>query len=395
MKIYTNNIIIDIVNKIVNNEGKNKDFTWHYLFIVSYIRTAPYYDRTFYSKGFVNLNINHLRKLVSYDYAKKFLDDLIMYGIIETDNFYIKSSKSKGYKLSDKYKTEKFRLVEIEDIELNKKLTDVLNKPRFDLLKSTDGYGYITRCMDNLILDRKKAQRFVRDKIDKSEDKRIEFCKMVIELFDTKFATKDDTGDRLHNNLTNAPTEFRKFLSFDNKPLFQADIRNSQPFFLYCFLKSNCSIKETELNKYRDVVCKYGFYEFFAEKMGIKLTEKSRSKFKKRIFGGVLFDKNRKDLSDYEKVFEQEFPEIFYVVRRIKTERYKDVAIMLQKTESRFIFSCVETLMYLTKKQIPLFTVHDSISTTEEYIDLVENVMLEKFEKEFSIIPKIKTEKFA
>lgn len=395
MKIYTNNIIINTINNIVENEKIQKDFRWHYLFIVSHIRTAPFFDRNMYNNGYSNVNLDTLRKLVSFDYAKIFIDDLINHGVIESDNLYIKGVKSKGYRLTEKYMSEKFKLVEIEDVKLNTKLELLLKKDKNDLLLKMDGYGYVTKWMEELELDRTKALRFIRERIEKSKTRRIDFCKMVVDIFDNKFAKKDDTGNRLHNNLTNAPTEFRQYLKVNGEKLAQCDIKNSQPVFLYCFLREHCHVNEAELAKYHHVVCEYGFYEFFAEKMNKKLTEKNRSSFKKKIFSGVLFDINRKELSDYEEAFKTEFPEIFYVVRNIKTKNYKDVAIMLQKTESKFIFSCIEKLMFDTKNTIPLFTIHDSIATTKECIDLVEKVMIEKFEKDLTVKPQIKKEIFA
>ncbi len=394
MNIYVNNSIVDSIKSIVKNEKKNKDFTWHYLFIVSYIRTAPFFDRTYYNKNYVNLNLDLLRKLVSKDYAKKFLDDLVNYGIIECDNHFYKSSKSKGYRLKEEFKKDKFKLLKIKDEELNSKLDNILLKELKELLESTSSYGYVTQCMEKLDLDRPKALRYVRDKMKDDKEKRVDFCKTVIDIFTEKFAHVDDVGNRLHNNLTNAPSEFRKYLSYKGEKLWQCDIRNSQPLFLYCFLRDNCIVSSEELEKYRNVVCNYGFYEFFAEKLNIILDASNRGEFKKNIFGGVLFNSNKKDLSDYEKVFKQEFPEIFFIVRKIKSESYKDVAIMLQKTESKFIFTCIDELMFITKKQAPLFTIHDSISTTEKYIKTVEKVMSERFEKDYGVITKIKIEKF-
>jgi hypothetical protein len=128
--------------------------------------------------------------------------------------------------------------------------------------------------------------------------------------------------------------------------------------------------------------------------MGLKLTEKNRTEFKKKIFGGVLFDKNRRNLSKYEKVFKEEFPIIFYCMRDMKKENHANIPINLQKLESHFIFNCVDVLRK-KYKNIELLTIHDSICTIEGKEQLVYDVMIEEFQKMFNILPKIKIEKFA
>lgn len=42
--------------------------------------------------------------------------------------------------------------------------------------------------------------------------------------------TVDDTGNRLHTNLTNLPAEVRNFITYAGRPLVSIDIRNSQPY---------------------------------------------------------------------------------------------------------------------------------------------------------------------
>ena len=246
--------------------------------------------------------------------------------------------------------------------------------------------------MENLNVDRKKADKILNSKKILKESK--DHMKTMLDRFDEKFATVDSTGNRLHNNLTNISTILRKTLNYNGNTLVQCDLKNSQPLLFRVYLNKYPYIPKEELDKYLDVVCNIGFYEFFAKKMGLKLNEKNRTEFKKKIFGGVLFDKNRRNLSKYEKVFKEEFPIIFYCMRDMKKENHANIPINLQKLESHFIFNCVVVLRK-KYKNIELLTIHDSICTIDGKEQLVYDVMIEEFQKLFNILPKIKIEKFA
>lgn len=391
MNIYTNNTLINKIDLIVLEDGFEKNFKWHYLFIIHHLRIFPFIDRTYTRNDFIPVNMDVLKSLISYNYARVFLSNLVKNGIIECDNFCLKNIKSTGYRLKDEFYKEKFKFIPVEDKRLNEKLNKNVFKDKYKLLEGNDGYQYVTEWMEQLSINKTEADDYISTNIV-DEDKLYTY-QMVTDIFQQKFAKKDSTGNRLHNNLTNLPTPLRAFTSLNNQKLCQVDIKNSQPLFLYIALR-NYNINKLELDKYKTVVCKTGFYEFFATKLNFELDESNRSLFKKKIFGGVLFDKNRNYLSKYEQIFKEEFPEIFNVIRNIKSKKYEEVAIMLQKTESKFIFSCIEELMFITNKRIELLTIHDSIVTVIGKEEVVKKVMEEQFEKVYSIKAKLKIDIF-
>ena len=391
MKIYSNNILYNTILNISNNDNFDKNFLYHYLFIISHIRTYPYINRK-YSKGdFIPVNMKTLRKLISYDYANIFIDNLVSAGILECDNFIEIRKKSRGFRINKKYLSEKFNLIDIKDVRLREKLQKNLLKDKYELLKGSDSYQFVTECMEHVDIDVESCNNYTDNFVPDAN--KAEYYKTATEIFDVKFAVKDKTAERLHNNLTNLPTQLRKFTSYKGQKLSQIDLKNSQPLFLYTLL-SKMSIDDKELLKYKTVVTEIGFYEFFAEKLKYNLTAENRKEFKQNIFGGVLFNSNKTNLSEYEKIFKDEFPEIFYVIRYIKSKKYQDVAIMLQREESRFIFNCVDKIVWETKKRIPLLTIHDSICTTFGNEQTVYDIMKNEFEKNYNICPKLIVEKF-
>jgi hypothetical protein len=390
MNIYNTIQLNSKLDAILGKSNFKKDFKSHLLYIIFHIRTYPFKHRKFNDGDYIPIKLKYLRNLISYDYASKFLKLLVEEKVLDCDEVYEIGNKSKGYRLNEKYRKGSFYLQEMYDIELANKIKNKLGEITDEVLNRKDAYSYVTKCMQSLDMDYDKAEVILQNMPTNLRKK----FKMMVDIFDTKFATIDDTANRLHNNLTNISTLLRSTLSINGVQLSQCDLKNSQPLLFRVYLNKYPYIPKEELDKYLDVVCNIGFYEFFAEKLNMTLTEKNRMDFKKKIFGGVLFDRNRKNLSKYEKAFEKEFPIIFYCMRDMKSDNYKDIPIALQKLESQYIFHCVDKLSK-ENPGIELLTIHDSIVTTYGKEQIVYDLMVSEFQKMFNIIPKIKIEKFA
>jgi len=395
MYIYNNTIIDNKIDKILEKNNLDKIYKSDLLYIIFHVRTYPFKDRRYMNDDmeYVPIKLEYLRNLITYNKTNYFLDLLVNNGILETDNRFIVGSKSKGYRLAEKYKKGKFYLEELENKRLAEKIKRVLDGLKNKILERNDAYAYVTRCMENLIIDADKARKTI-NKLDITKNNKAKISTMV-DIFDTKFAKIDKTANRLHNNLTNIATVLRKHITYKGLEIVQCDLKNSQPLLLKPFIMREYPyLPKEELDKYEDVVCNIGFYEFFAEKLKIELTDENRQSFKKKIFSGVLFDVNRRGLSKYEKVFKEEFPIIFRCLRDSKKDCHKIIPINLQKLESDYIFKCVDILRE-RYKDIELLTIHDSIACVQGNEDKVYEVMMNQFIEMFNIKPKIKTEKFA
>lgn len=384
MKYYSNKYIDNILNK----DNINMRYLFHYLYIVTYIRVYRFKDRRYDKNDFVPVNIDILRNVINYNHAVGFLKTLVNLGIVESNNtFSRKNHQSTGYRLTKEVLTEKFYIPEKTDEKLNLRIKKAYEKLKLKLIQEDDlGYGYVTECMENVQIDEVSAEEFIKDLDTDKKD----FYKLQIEQFSNKFFSKDRTGNRLHNNLTNLYTPLRNFLSYNGEKLCQCDLRNSQLVFLYLLMR-DCHINPDELERFRYVVCEYGFYEFFAEKLSVPLTEETRKEFKVFVFEHLLFGANKLKLTDLEKAFKEEFPDIFYAMKFIKNEHYNSLAIELQKKESEFIFDCVRKL----NKKVPLLTIHDSICTTVGNEKIISELIAKEFKEKYSITVKIKTEIFA
>lgn len=419
MKVFTTKTIQQIVSKHCTETKKIKDFTYHYLYVVSNIYMRPYTDKRYTENDYVPLNMNLLEELISKREAKNVIDNLIKLGLIETDNKVIRGVKSKGYRLVNRFNDVWF-LTAIKDLKLAEKLHNKNDINNCDVNKRGGGYKVVNFWFNELELDYSKAKKYIDNHYRKdylsslkyvnthqTEKETAEFKKhfSTVSIYESnlsnitmfkdneKFICVDNKSNRLHCNLTNISTPLRQFLSLGGNKLWNVDIANSQPTFLGLLMRRRSTVDQEEVERYLEV-CKSGqFYEYIAELGGLDLDltdYKTRKKFKQSIFSGVLFDRNRKDLSKWEKTFQSVFPSIFKEVRDIKKKDYNAMAIMLQKEESSFIFSTVKKIDTVLKHKAPLLSIHDSIVSNEDNIYMVQQIMEECFADYYNYIPNLK-----
>lgn len=399
MKIFINPEIETVIATHCKKTKCRKDFTSHYLYVVSNIYIRPYTDKRIDDSDFVPLNMELLRTLISKQESEIIIDNLVKLGIVENDGLSIIGVKSRGYKIIDK-SSYKWELKEMKDRQLARKLTHKSEEMKVSIDKYGDGYRIVKDWFQLLDMDVKKAKKYISNHFRGDQEKyNSAFCSINLFNHRMKFISVDTTSYRLHCNLTNINAELRKFFTVDGQKLAQVDISNSQPLFLGMVMKSNTTVDPVELNKYLKLVCSGQFYEYLAEKApGTPFDLKNdevRKKFKKSIFSGVLFDENRIKLSKWELLFQNEFPTIFAAVRQIKEKDYNAMAIMLQKMESQFIFNAVAVIdREIGKGKAPLLTLHDSIVSTPQYINVVQQIMERLFQCEFGLLPKLKVVKF-
>lgn len=397
MKIYTTPTITAIVKELCN-DSKRKRFDWHYLYIVSNIRMRHLLDRRFLKEDFVPVNMELLESLISKQQAPIIMKNLIASGILECDNLVYRGSKSKGYRLTEIFQTSKWTLTEIKDL----KLAEKLSKKQIDLEQAINqhgkGYQIVNYWLGELEINSRNAKRYIAKQKGLTEKEEETYLKSV-EMIEKKqfFRSVDSKAKRFHSNLTNISTPLRQFLTIDGQELWGTDLTSSQPVFMAILMQNIPSVDRAELGRFTDCVMSGQFYEYLAEQAGLDLDLndfKVRKDFKQKVFGGCLFDRNRKKLSKWELVFQKSFPTIIEAVRTIKAKDYNSFAIMLQKAEAEFFFKAVEEAdKVLGKGRHFLNTIHDSIVATKENIDIVQQVLEELFFKLYGLTPTLKTEK--
>jgi hypothetical protein len=423
-------------------------------FAVGYIFDVANNQRSTLTKtGYVNIS-SEILKHYNSNYSIV-IDFLLDNKIIERD--YYEKNKCFGYRVTDTYLKD-FEVYEYKNSKfmyhLGKKLKNYYtyrgNKPN-------KGPIYLTKWFNKKLefeynnamveLNTKKYLKLYRSELGHK------YC--YYPVFRTRFEdfkhqyyrySQDDVSGRFHSSLTNLKKEFKKYFKYEGKELYQIDVVNCQPYLLQMILdlefwesklkelkyvkkiidqstinkvkdvinsiyimfpESELSPIITEVDSYIKSVNEGTFYEDF-----IKLIKKpgfNRSKAKTAIYQ-TLFSHNKfyhqNEFTDSKtgitypgaepkRCFYKEYPTISKIITIIKSGKNKaNLALLLQNIESYII---IEKCCYRISKEKPeclIFTIHDSISTTAEYLDYVRKVMEEEFEKFVGVPPEFSTSKW-
>lgn len=389
--IFTSQGIDDKIKPLIKQNTVRKNFEWHYKYVISLVYITPYKDRRFFENNFVPVNYEMLERCISKQEVSNILNNLTKWGILERDGI-IESGKSMGYRLINR-KSFKWKLNKIADKKLLEKIEKNRKEIKMNIAQRGGGYKAVAYWNTKLEIDYKKAKKYIDNHFRKDTDQ-FDSGLSTISMINAGqfFCTVDNTSNRLHSNLTNLATPLRKFLSVRGEKLFSIDIPNSQPTFLALLMSKRPNINPEEVSFMLEICRRGKFYEFMAEKGGVDwdLSEyKLRSEFKKKMFQSCLFDVNRSVLSKWEKVFKENFPSIFNEVRNIKSKNHNELAIMLQREESQFIFSLMKKLDEMFDGTSVLLTVHDSIISTYENMEIILSTMESEFARKYHFYPNL------
>jgi len=280
----------------------------------------------------------------------------------------------------------------------------------------------------------KKRKSDKRTRIHPKTQKRsIQFN--LYSLFTYNYNAKIDTNvHRLHSVITNMESIYRNFITFRGHRLVNIDIKNSQPYlasilfnpqfwdnastqFNYTHLPANIqtlinntridniplcrflrshlnSISDKqEINSYINTASEGLFYEYMIGLIKDKLGEEIDRKNVKTMMFEVFFSQNKylnQPMFKHKKMFSEIHPNIYEIFSLIKSNDHATLACLLQSIESEIILHrCCKRIWEEGNQQIPIFTIHDSIVTTTENKDLVENIMREELTNTIGVSPKL------
>lgn len=196
---------------------------------------------------------------------------------------------------------------------------------------------------------------------------------------------RNDTNGRLDTNLTNLPTVLRQFLISD-ETLYNIDIKNSQPFFLFALLYQENAISVEELSKYARLVVEGTFYEYLAAEYE-KFTGKPKTrKDAKALLFKIFFSKTTSFVK-IKEFFGGLFPEIMEYINENNRVSNSTVANKLSTIESTTIVSVV--LPALGEQGIKPFTIHDSFVCKESEIEAIIDTFNDKVISMYGIAPNL------
>jgi hypothetical protein len=137
-------------------------------------------------------------------------------------------------------------------------------------------------------------------------------------------------------------------------------------------------------------------YDKFAEQMGEKegYENSDRSTAKKALILALFTNNSFINSADAapKRLFRDIFPTVYRYFNMFKKLDQSILARLLQSIESWLILDQISTRISSERPDIPLFTVHDSILTTEGNEEYVKNVMEDLIGTYLSIKPTLKVE---
>lgn len=432
------------------------------IYIMGLISSIPAKNKDSITEdGFVLINSTLIRNAFK-DYLP-YLDYLILTGVLCTDGQYIQGEKSKGYKFTEKYANESLVRYNYPAFQQSVEAipSEVYSEEDGKFISNTVAnypylaHWYITK---GLNIDRQASENYaytiMRDKLrggketwDVNKDKSkgnfairkyppTQYHAALhninsIAIGDYKVSI-DTNVHRLHSVITNLQKIYRRFLNYNNIPLVNIDISNSQPYLLCLLLNpsfwdKNSSIKLNigmlpsniqarfpeeqisnivsylhtlnfeQIQEYITKTSEGKLYDYMANVINSGNTSNrvDRDIIKTMILV-VFFSSNKyfhQTDAKLKRVFNQHFPAIYELIKLTKSNHKENLACLLQSIESEIILHrCCKRIWKEGKQQVPVFTIHDSICTTTGNEEFVKAIMLDVLTDSVGIIPNIKIE---
>jgi hypothetical protein len=142
---------------------------------------------------------------------------------------------------------------------------------------------------------------------------------------------------------------------------------------------------------------KYGqLYEYLGEvfQTEINKTFSDRKKVKKEVLL-IFYSDNRfigQRNAACKRIFKKHFPNVYEIFATFKKHDKRILPRLLQRIEAHLILDIICKRIHKENPLIPLYTIHDSISTTQQHFEYVKKVMSEELTKYIGISPTFKTE---
>ena len=130
-------------------------------------------------------------------------------------------------------------------------------------------------------------------------------------------------------------------------------------------------------------------YERLGEIWGITIIDDEiRNSIKKLTM--VLFFGRGNTIRKYRYLFNNAFPNVYNVMKKMKRKSYKILATTLMRMEREIMIDCVVNNLIQDDDKIPLLTIHDGILTTEEYNELLKSRIQKEIKDRIGFVPKVK-----
>lgn len=423
---------LNLTALLQKNPPKFKYYTDNFIYLIGQITSiSAKYKGLVDEQGYVPLHAPLLKHRV-HNYTN-YMTYLIESNILECNNRYYPGERSYGYRFAKHYFNKPLVPVEITKYTLLKSIRTKGNWER----KMEAKYDFLNRWFNNDLqldfegalnrLEWLKIEDILSGEFNAIQRYNANYANLVMLKERQFYFHVDYTAGRLHTNLTALKKELRPYISYAGEVLVSVDVVSSQPFLIanvllnpYFYERSNrdnlCyhdtwgSIKkEIDIVEVRKHIMNLSsdaelfrqdvqddFYTAFMNRVrqggeGIDLT---RDDMKKAVFL-VLYSDNKfihQEGAYFKRIFKDIYPTVYALLAAYKKWSSRSLPVIIQHIESKVILSGVAKHISKRKKQVPLYTIHDSIVLPATEIELCKDVFGEQYTSLLGAVPNLKTE---
>ncbi|GAA4149538.1 hypothetical protein GCM10022217_01610 [Chryseobacterium ginsenosidimutans] len=421
----------------------NLDYLVYYMSL--FISLPSYYRNENQDYHIVSLSSKNLKKIYS-GYVNCF-DFLIKHEIIKILSNHSSDNKtSRRFVLNTKYFFSKIVSYEITNPKLIKSLNNTGNDDR--ILNCLNRRPHLIKYFDgNLIIDTKKAYSII-EQYRKTNYKKYQSGLQIIKEFhyqEWRCTNSYQTDDRLHSNLTRLNKELRETLNYFGEKLGAVDIKTSQPYFFSVILKAilkkdkqllheigatkvlsnenidglfSLNIDKSNVIEFVNIVLNGDFYINFQKSLEMKYDEngspyrmvtnyknkknkvinfenpfikeiyKNERSYSKSVVMETFFSRPNHNFEG-TKAFKQSYPSVFEIMKYIKLHCV-EFDRLLTNVEAHCLLDIVALNFSKKYPNVPIWSIHDSLVTTESNVELLKK----QIEEILSDLTTIDTKKY-
>jgi len=401
----------------------------------------PSYDQLEKDERYKRISATDFQWALGNNY-KNYMEFLSEEGIIDINHSYEQKEYPKGYAIGSDWDSEP-TIVEINDSCLCRKCLKRGDQPKYHTTRCLDRWIYDS----DLTLEENVLSHFypiIDYEVTYSQDSKSAkgriYDIITIVKFNNRFikAHRDATSGRYHSFMTTASKRVRPYFRYKGKELLEIDIRCCQPtlslilfedwFYekesdrmtlkrileldrlsgqvrgkiddtiLYKISKTLQSVDREQLKFYKALVLEGRLYEWIMEIMETELGQIITRDEAKESFCFALYsnlqntvpptarDKTKKH-NEIKKLIVKRLPTLFNVFNQFKALGNEVLPILLQRVESYIIIDRVAKLM---PRNIPFWTVHDSILTLKNFTEEVKKLIEEECYLATGLMPYVR-----
>ncbi len=360
-------------------------------------------------------------------------------------------SECRSYKISEHYLKDKVTCYSISDLVLLKKFDEkgIENFYNTKMKYCQNTRPHLVKFFDSdLKINPKKANKLIAPLLSENYNKYRSAKQLLLEFNyqEWRYSIKPDSDNRLHSNLTRLNKVLRPTISYQGQRLSTVDIKSSQPYFFSVILKAvlkkdknlleqigatkllsseninglfSLKIDRKEVISFVETVINEDLYICFLDELSIRydeegkpfrevsnFTKKKKRKFvdspRRKVYYNTerdvaktvimeMFYSSSKTTIPEAKVFRAIYPSVNSIMSFIKDE-CSEFHKLLTNIEAYCLLDYAAKHFHCKFPEVPLFSIHDSLVTTKNHVDMLKEEMEKLLFRITTLKPQTKVE---